>query len=274
MSAAVVGLGGIGSVAAEGLARLGVGHLILVDPDRVETTNLNRLQGASLTDVGAYKVDVAARNLKAYMGNGLVIDTHKDTIYVEGVKTALKDADFLIGCVDNHAARYFLNRFAVQYLIPYFDGATRIIPKDKDVSVSMRLGVVIPSVTTCMHCGFIEYYDEREVFLDFASEGMRETLKRGGYIKNNESIPNPAVYPQNMIVSGFLLLEFINMISGYKPVYHNVYLDYSDGKMTASEYLRARREGRCGCLDCGYYLGRADSVALDLGNREIRKKEG
>ena len=47
---AIVGLGGVGFLLAEYLARLGVGHFVLVDPDRVESTNLPRLVGATRWD--------------------------------------------------------------------------------------------------------------------------------------------------------------------------------------------------------------------------------
>jgi molybdopterin/thiamine biosynthesis adenylyltransferase len=49
-TAAVVGAGGIGSLLVQGLAHLGVGRLIVIDPDRVEPSNLNRLAGATAAD--------------------------------------------------------------------------------------------------------------------------------------------------------------------------------------------------------------------------------
>ncbi len=55
---AVVGLGGVGSWAAEALARAGVGHLTLMDPDRVNQTNINRQLCATHSTVGMYKADV------------------------------------------------------------------------------------------------------------------------------------------------------------------------------------------------------------------------
>ena len=56
----IVGLGGLGSFAAVECARLGIGALILIDPDRVEASNLNRLVAATDADVGRAKVDVYA----------------------------------------------------------------------------------------------------------------------------------------------------------------------------------------------------------------------
>ncbi len=56
---AVFGVGGVGSFTVEALARLGVGHITLVDPDRVAESNLNRQLIALHSTLGMYKVDVA-----------------------------------------------------------------------------------------------------------------------------------------------------------------------------------------------------------------------
>lgn len=61
---AVFGLGGVGSFAAEALARAGVGHLILIDGDVVDITNLNRQLVADLTTVDRPKAEVAAERAR------------------------------------------------------------------------------------------------------------------------------------------------------------------------------------------------------------------
>jgi tRNA A37 threonylcarbamoyladenosine dehydratase len=64
--AALVGLGGGGSHVAQQLAHIGLGNFLLIDPDFIEDTNLNRLVGATLEDVklGTAKVDIAERVIK------------------------------------------------------------------------------------------------------------------------------------------------------------------------------------------------------------------
>ena len=61
---AVFGIGGVGSFAVEALARAGIGQLLLIDPDVVSTSNLNRQLVALHSTLGQYKVDVAARRAK------------------------------------------------------------------------------------------------------------------------------------------------------------------------------------------------------------------
>ena len=56
----VFGIGGVGSYAAEGLARAGVGRLILVDPETISLSNSNRQIHSLRSTVGAYKVDASA----------------------------------------------------------------------------------------------------------------------------------------------------------------------------------------------------------------------
>ena len=59
-TAAVFGLGGVGSYAAEALVRAGVGHLIFIDKDRVDVSNVNRQLVADISTLGRLKADVMA----------------------------------------------------------------------------------------------------------------------------------------------------------------------------------------------------------------------
>ena len=61
---AVFGIGGVGSYAAEALARAGVGHLVFIDDDIVTETNMNRQLVADYTTIGQYKVDVMEERVK------------------------------------------------------------------------------------------------------------------------------------------------------------------------------------------------------------------
>src|SRR5206468_1741580 len=64
MRVGIVGLGGTGSIVLEQLAHLGVRRFLLMDPDFVERTNLNRLVGSTESDVGKSKVEVATAYAK------------------------------------------------------------------------------------------------------------------------------------------------------------------------------------------------------------------
>ncbi len=120
---AVVGLGGLGSFAALELAYLGIGHLTLIDPDRIELSNLNRLIGAGPADVGRHKVDVF-RELIERLTPGVTVTAVAAPLLDSGALNHAKTADLLLGCVDGHGARLSLNHLSIRYLIPLIDAGT------------------------------------------------------------------------------------------------------------------------------------------------------
>ena len=61
----IIGLGSVGSMVAEALARMGMEKFVLIDFDKVEPHNLDRLVGATNDDIGSYKVDIAKRQINA-----------------------------------------------------------------------------------------------------------------------------------------------------------------------------------------------------------------
>ena len=60
---AVFGLGGVGSYVVEALARAGIGHLVIVDYDKFDETNINRQIGALHSTIGKYKIDVMEKRI-------------------------------------------------------------------------------------------------------------------------------------------------------------------------------------------------------------------
>lgn len=119
---AVVGCSGTGSPVVEMLARLGVGRIVLVDPDRVEEHNLNRILNATREDaaLGRRKVDVLARAI-ARMGLGTsVLRIPKNIATPEAVR-AVAECDIVFGCMDGAFGRNVLNRLCTFYSLPYFD---------------------------------------------------------------------------------------------------------------------------------------------------------
>ena len=115
----VIGVGGLGSALVAHLARLGVAHWVLVDPDIVELTNLNRLVGASAADAqkARPKVYVARSTIRQAVPKATVRALKTDVFDPLALR-ALKACDLLIVATDNHSSRMAANRLAVQYLIP------------------------------------------------------------------------------------------------------------------------------------------------------------
>lgn len=119
-SVAVIGLGGVGSYAAEALARSGVGHLTLVDFDRVCLTNLNRQLHATRETVGESKAELMAQRVRA-------IDPRCDVrglaaFYGPDTEPAILDRpyDAVIDAIDHMASKLHLLETCVRRGLPVF----------------------------------------------------------------------------------------------------------------------------------------------------------
>lgn len=102
---AVFGLGGVGSFAAEALARGGIGHIVLIDGDTVDITNINRQLPASDKTIGLYKTDVMKERLCAINPNA-AIDTLTE-FYTPDTREKFfcAEFDYIIDAVDDVTAK-------------------------------------------------------------------------------------------------------------------------------------------------------------------------
>jgi tRNA A37 threonylcarbamoyladenosine dehydratase len=98
---AVVGLGGVGAMAAEMIARAGVGHMILVDADTVSESNINRQLPALRSTVGEYKCDVVRYRLLD-INPALEVQCIKEFLSEENIPQLLGslELDCLLDCID------------------------------------------------------------------------------------------------------------------------------------------------------------------------------
>lgn len=168
----VIGAGGAGMLAIEWLSRLGVGEVVVVDPDRVDLTNLTRLPGASrrdalslMTSLGrptwlrslgrryaAPKVRVAQR-LAKHAGQGTTITAFARNVTDHDAAHALTDCDYLILAADTATARHLVNTISHQYLIPMIQVGVKI-PVDKAGAVGDLFAAIRPVTpeTGCLRC--------------------------------------------------------------------------------------------------------------------------
>lgn len=147
----VVGAGGGGILAVEYLARLEVGHIIAIDPERVELTNLPRLPGARRSDAAAWltakdrpaalqrlgqrlstrKVDLARRLVRRASSHtrftGLA-----DDVTAPGAAHLLTTCDFIVLAADTDSARHLVNAVVQQYLIPAVQVGVKAQPGEGD----------------------------------------------------------------------------------------------------------------------------------------------
>lgn len=116
---AVIGLGALGSVVSELLARAGI-NLVIVDRDIVELSNLQRQVIFTEKDINKPKADAAKEYLQK-VNSGIDIETINDGITEDNIDKI--KADIIVDCTDNMETRFLLNRYCVQNSISLIHGS-------------------------------------------------------------------------------------------------------------------------------------------------------
>jgi hypothetical protein len=224
---AVIGLGGLGSHLAQQLAHLGVERFLLVDSDVVDTTNLNRLIGATAEDAGRrrQKVDVAARMINAIEPRAEV-EPIPVSLVSRSVCERLKAIDFVFGCLDNDGPRLLLTIASAAFRKPYFDTATDIHPGETPIHYGGRV-IYARGGSGCAHC--LGVLDEVEVRRWMATDSeLRADERLYGKRQAGES---PSVVCLNGVVASAACMEFMVEVTGLRPANRSLEYDGTAGKM-------------------------------------------
>jgi hypothetical protein len=214
----VVGCSGTGSPVVEMLARNGVGTRVLVDPDRVEEKNLNRILNATMADAVAGRTKVAMlAGAIARMGLGTQVETFDRTLFDRDVVAALADCDILFGCMDSVDGRHLLNRLATFYMIPYFDLGVKL-EADGAGGVDQVCGSVHylkPGGSSLLSRHVYSSEQLRAAGLKRTDpDGYRDLLAEG-YIKGVAE-DRPAVIQLNMLIASLAVNELLARIHPYR----------------------------------------------------------
>lgn len=164
----VVGAGGLGSPVLYYLAAAGVGHIHIIDRDRVDITNLNRQFLHFEKDIGNLKVDSAKEKLSCF-NSTLEITTTACLLDEKNAGDLITGKDLVISCVDNFETRYLLNKTCVKNKATMVDGGVN--------GFYAYVLTVIPGVTPCYNCIYPEELQSRETFgVLGATAGVAGTL--------------------------------------------------------------------------------------------------
>ncbi|XP_035795909.1 ubiquitin-like modifier-activating enzyme 5 [Anopheles albimanus] len=217
-SVAVVGVGGVGSVAADMLTRCGIGKLLLFDYDKVELANMNRLFFTP-DQAGLSKVEAAAKTL-SFINPDVTIETHNynittvdnfsqfmETIASGGVEPRTP-VDLVLSCVDNFEARMAINTACNELSQHWFESGV------SENAVSGHIQFLRPGETACFACApplvVAENIDEK-------------TLKRAGVCA--ASLPTTMGIVASMLVQNALkYLLLFGTVSDY--VGYNALTDF------------------------------------------------
>ncbi len=121
--ALIVGAGGLGCSCAQYLVAAGLGELLLLDDDRVDSSNLPRQILYTEADLGRPKVDSAAESLRQLNSTCIIEARQLRLNGDDNIDDLLYGVDILVDCSDNLAARRHLNRLSLQAQIPLVSGA-------------------------------------------------------------------------------------------------------------------------------------------------------
>lgn len=119
---AVIGAGGTGSAVIEVLARAGIGRMIVVDPDHVDETNLERLHGGTPGDAARQlSKTLVARNHVQAIDPTITFDGYVGSLPQSEIVDAVIGADVVIGCTDQQHSRLAISDLSLRYLVPGID---------------------------------------------------------------------------------------------------------------------------------------------------------
>lgn len=191
----VVGCGGTGSAVAMLLARAGVGRLLLIDPDTVDETNLNRLHGSKRLDAdhARPKVTVLKDHIDE-MGLGTQVVEFRTALADASVAQLLRSCDIVFGCTDDHLGRLILNRLAYFYYIPVIDTGLSVSPRTGThvAQISGRVTVLRPGVACLLCRGVISPRRAREQSIRHSRPDEYSRQVKEGYIIDSDT-PTPVV---------------------------------------------------------------------------------
>lgn len=214
LSVGVIGCSGTGSWVIEMLARLGVATLVLVDPDRVEPHNLNRIVHATPRHAEGRvpKAEVLADAVRD-MGLGTRVEALVADVMTASVVQRLAQCDVLVGCVDSLEARETLNRLAVYYSLPLVDVGVRL-EADGQGGVQQIVGTVHylhPESLGFLERGLYTPKQLHDVGLRRADPAAYATQVRQRYISGvNEE--RPAVASVNALYASLAVNELLSRL--------------------------------------------------------------
>lgn len=247
---AVVGLGGTGSIAVQQLMHLGVCDFILIDPDNLELTNLNRVVGANADDIGRPKCQIASEYIRQFSPNSEVREINGNVVHAS-VARHLVDADIIFCCTDSHGSRSVVQQVTYQFLIPCIDiGSLITTDVGKVTGIYGRVQLLGPD-QPCLWCS--ELLNTGEVRRDLMNEFER---KADPYIQDAH-IPAPSVISLNGTVVSLAVTMFLGLVTSI-PVESRHLIYNAVGPSLRSVLTTAKND----CIIC------SKSGAFGLGDEQ------
>lgn len=192
----VVGAGAIGNEVLKNLALLGIGHVYVLDFDRIELSNLTRSVLFRRKDCGRSKAEVAAEAMQDLNPDTRVTAWQANVITDIGLGL-FRDVDVVIGCLDNREARLWVNRQCWKVGTPWIDGGIQ--------EINGVVKTFIPGQGACYECAMTEN-DYRLINLRYSCPLLRHDEILAGKVPTAPTIAS--------IVGGWQVQECLKLLHG------------------------------------------------------------
>jgi len=249
----IIGASGIGGPLAEILARTGFKNLIICDPDKIELSNLNRLQGAGIKDENKNKAIFYKNYLDSLIPN-LNIKAIPKSFFLPEVQMQFALVDIIFSCVDSGAV-HSINRLALANLCPLFVLNSGINVENEKINfIGGHIYSVIPGNNVCINC--LGVFDH--LLYQFLNPSAQQREIQQGYVQG-ANLPEPQVYFLNSIIASLGFWQMIKYILGIKQPELKIYYNALQNKIVSSEIEETK-----GCLVCkdSGFLAQANKVPL------------
>ncbi|MFZ0830199.1 MAG: ThiF family adenylyltransferase [Thermoplasmata archaeon] len=192
----ILGIGGVGSATASSLAAAGIGHLRIVDSDRVETSNLSRQLLFGSRDVGRLKVEVAAERLRDLNPHVTVVAEAQRAEAPEDLPALVRGCDlFVLGADQPHEILLWTNDAAVSEGVAWLENSYD--------GPRCAIALFVPGRTPCLRC--LQHHLEGGLRARGLSEGTE-------LFSSNPS--NPVLAPTAGVAGHFGALQALYFLTG------------------------------------------------------------
>ena len=271
---AIIGVGGVGALLVEWLARLGVGYFILIDPQRIEETNLPRFPGATRFDamtwlrhpsrpawlhhwgerLSTHKVRIAQRVIRRANPKARVEIFTQDFLEPEVTRSVL-GADYLFLAADSMRARLLFNAIVHQYLIPGVQIGSRVSADAASGEITSMHAISRPVTPEC-GCLLCNQVINRAKLQE---EGQHEAEIRAQRYIDDPEVAAPSVITLNARAASQAADDFLHYMTGLTAEdAHTGYLRFMPLTREVS-IDEPRRESDCSeCGEGRSRLGRGD----------------
>ena len=267
LTVGVVGLGSVGSMVSENLARIGVENVILIDHDKIEEHNLDRLLYATKKDIGKFKVDFFKRKIENHSVNeNIRVQSITNPIQERIAFSSALDCDIIFSCVDKPLARDILNHIAYAYLIPVIDGGIAVSKRRNEFSDARWRSHIATYNHKCLLCR--GQYSTSDVSME-----LDGSLKNPSYIEHLHSkrgFGNENVFPFSQNLSSMEVLMMLRFVlsKDWWPNLESLEYNFLSGNIT---------QDKSSCkINCYFsnITGKGDKQNIKIlqDNKNLKKK--